>query len=70
MEKVFITLTGTKYYFGNDFLKQGMKLRLEKEPDNDYDKEAIKVTYDGVGKIGYVANSPYTVIGESIGSVK
>lgn len=66
MEKVFITLTGTKYYFGNDFLKQGMKLRLEKEPDNDYDKEAIKVTYDGVGKIGYVANSPYTVIGESI----
>lgn len=66
MEKVFITLTGTKYYFGNDFLKQGMKLRLEKETDNDYDKEAIKVTYDGVGKIGYVANSPYTVIGESI----
>ena len=43
-----------------------MKLRLEKETDNDYDKEAIKVTYDGLGKIGYVANSSYTVIGESI----
>ena len=43
MAKVFITLTGTKHYFGNDFLKKGTKIRLEKEPDNEYDKEAIKV---------------------------
>lgn len=66
MAKVFITLTGTKYYFGNDFLEKGMKVRLEKEPDNEYDREAIKVTYEGLGKIGYVANSSYTVIGESM----
>ena len=66
MTKVFITLTGTKHYFGNDFLEKGMKIRLGKEPDNEYDKEAIKVTYKGLGKIGYVANSPYTVIGESM----
>ena len=46
MAKIFITLTGTKHYFGNDFLEKGMKIRLEKEPDNEYDKEAIKVTYD------------------------
>lgn len=65
MAKIFITLTGTKHYFGNDFLEKGMKIRLEKEPDNEYDKEAIKVTYEGLGKIGYVANSSYTVIGES-----
>ena len=39
MAKVFITLTGTKHYFGNDFLKKGKKIRLEKEPDNEYDKE-------------------------------
>lgn len=26
----------------------------------------IKVTYEGLGKIGYVANSSYTVIGESM----
>lgn len=45
MKKVFITLTGTKHYFGNDFLKKDMKIRLEKEPENEYDKEAIKVTY-------------------------
>ena len=61
MAKIFITLTGTKHYFGNDFLEKGMKIRLEKEPDNEYDKEAIKVTYEGLGKIGYVA-----VIGESM----
>ena len=66
MAKVFITLTGTKHYFGNDFLEKGTKIRLEKEPDNEYDKEAIKVTYEGIGKIGYVANSSYTVIGESM----
>ena len=66
MAKVFITLTGTKHYFGNDFLKKGTKIRLEKEPDNEYDKEAIKIIYEGLGKIGYVANSSYTVIGDSM----
>ena len=30
-----------------------------------YDKEAISVNLAGLGKIGYVANSPYTVLGES-----
>ena len=66
MDKVFITLTATKHYFGNDFLEKGMKVKLEKEPDNEYDKEAIKITYEGLGKIGYAANSFYTVIGDSI----
>ena len=64
MAKIFITLTGTKHYFGSDFLKEGMKLKLTKEPDNEYDKEAIKVTFEGLGKIGYVANSAYTVLGD------
>ena len=39
---------------------------LEKEPDNEYDKEAIQVKMKGMGKIGYVANSPYTIIGDSM----
>jgi len=64
--KAFFTLTGTKYYYGNDYLKAGMKLQLKKEPDNEHDKEAIMVMVDGLGKVGYVANSPYTVIGESM----
>ena len=66
MAKVFITLTGTKYYHGNEFLKPGMKVKLIKEPDNQYDKEAIRVSMKGIGDIGHVANSPYTVIGDSI----
>ena len=43
-----------------------MKGKLEKEPDNEYDKEAIQVKMKGLGKIGYVANSPFTVKGESM----
>lgn len=64
--KAFFTLTGTKHYYGSDFLKLGMKLELKKEPDNEYDREAITVNVDGLTQIGYVANSPYTVIGESM----
>lgn len=32
-----------------------MKLKLVKEPDNSYDKDAIAV-YIGSDKVGYVAN--------------
>ena len=63
--KIWFTLTGTNHYLGSDFLEKGMKVRLEKEPDNRHDREAIKVLLDGVGHIGYVANSPWTVLGES-----
>ena len=64
--KAFFTLTGTKHYYGSDFLKPGMKLELKKELDNEYDREAIAVNIDGLSQVGYVANSPYTVIGESM----
>lgn len=64
--KAFFTLTGTKHYYGSDFLKPGMKLELKKESDNEYDREAIAVNIDGLSQVGYVANSPYTVIGESM----
>lgn len=66
MSKIYFTLTGTKHYYGQDFLKKGMKIYLEKERDNEYDKEAIKATCEGLGKIGYIANSSYTVIGDSM----
>lgn len=39
---------------------------MVKEPDNKVDKEAIKVEMEGLGLVGYVANSPYTVPGESM----
>ena len=65
MKKIYFTITGTKYRYGHDFLKPGMKVYLKKEPENEYDKEAIAVTMPGLAQIGYVANSTYTVKGES-----
>ena len=65
MKRIFFTLTGTNHYYRTDFLKKGMKIRLKKEPDNEHDKEAICAELKGLGKIGYVANSTYTVIGDS-----
>ena len=66
MKKIYVTLTGTKYRYGTDFLEPGMKVKLVKEPDNDYDKEAIKVMMKGMGQLGYVANSWRTIIGDSL----
>lgn len=65
MSSIYFTITGMNHYYGSDFLKKGMKVKLVKEPDNEYDKEAIRVEMKGLGKIGYVANSPHTVIGAS-----
>ena len=65
MKNIYFTITGMNHYYGSDFLEKNMKVKLVKEPDNEYDKEAIRVELKGLGKIGYVANSPYTVIGES-----
>lgn len=66
MKKTFITVTGTKYFHGKDFLEPQMTVKLVKDPDNEHDAEAIKAELEGVGQIGHVANSPYTVIGESM----
>ena len=65
MDKIYFTIAGASHYYGSDFLKPDMKVRLIKEPDNEYDREAIRVELEGLGKIGYVGNSPYTLIGES-----
>lgn len=66
MEKTYFTITGTYYKYGSDYIEPDMLVSLKKEPDNEYDSEAIKVEMKGLGQIGYVANSPYTVIGESL----
>lgn len=66
MEKMYFTIAGCNHYFGNEFMKKGMKVKLVKEPDNEFDKEAIQVKVKGLGKCGYVANSSFTVKGESM----
>ena len=65
MNKMFFTIAGTQFYHGKDFFEKNMKVKLVKEPDNPFDKEAILVKLEGLGDVGHVANSPYTVIGES-----
>ena len=62
---MFFTIAGTQFYHGKDFFEKDMKVKLVKEPDNPFDKEAILVKLEGLGDVGHVANSPYTVIGES-----
>jgi hypothetical protein len=65
MKKIFFTITGIKHFYGKSLFEPEMTVRLVKEPDNKYDREAIKAEMEGLGRIGYVANSPYTVKGES-----
>lgn len=64
-DKIYFTIAGVNHYYGSDFMEKNMRVKLVKEPDNEYDNEAIKVEMEGLGKVGYVANSHYTVKGES-----
>ncbi len=65
-KKIYFTATGLVQRLPDtEFLKPGMKVELEKEPDNEWDREAIKIKMPGLGQIGYVANSVRTVVGES-----
>ena len=66
MAKTYFTLTGTRHYYGVEFMEPGMTVMLVKDPENEFDKEAIKVKMEGLGQVGFVANSPYTVQGESL----
>lgn len=66
MEKMYFTIAGTHHHYGQEFFEPKMEVKLVKEPDNEYDREAIKVELEGLGLVGHVANSPYTVMGESM----
>ena len=52
MEELYFTITGCSHYFGSDFMEKGMKVKLEKEPDNEYDKIGDKTK----GKVAFVVN--------------
>ena len=53
------TITGRQFYRNNIDLTPGLPLKLVKEQDNEFDKDAIAV-YAQDEKIGYVANNDYT----------
>ena len=57
----FITITGLNHYYGKKPFEIGRVFKIIKEPDNDYDNEAICAFLPFIEKIGYVANSTNTV---------
>ena len=57
-KKKLITITGS-YFYDNPKFEKGMKFKLIKEPDNEFDGDAIAVYLDDV-KVGYVANNTRT----------
>lgn len=61
-KELYITITGLKYYYGTTPFKVGNWLTLKKDPDNSFDKEAIEVIAPFLERVGFVANSPYTVL--------
>lgn len=61
MKDQFITITGMAHYYGMVPFKVGNKIKCIKEPENIYDSEAIRCELKHIGKVGYVANSPFTV---------
>lgn len=59
--EMYTTIVGLKHYEGNKAFKIGSIVKLVKEPDNDYDLEAIACESKYIGKTGYIANSAKTV---------
>lgn len=57
----FITITGIDHYYGKKPFEVGRVFKIIKEPDNEYDDEAICAFLPFIEKIGYVANSTRTI---------
>ena len=61
MKSMFITITGQNNYLGMKPFKVGRIVKIVKEPENQYDQDAIRVELPFIDTIGYVANSVNTV---------
>ncbi len=60
-EPCFVTINCLDMFYGKKPFVIGRVVRLIKEPENEYDKEAIGVYLPFIDRIGYVANSVKTV---------
>ncbi len=60
MKDYYITITGMNHYYGLAPFSIGKILKCYKEPENPFDNEAIAVKIKDIGRVGYVANTPYT----------
>lgn len=48
MSEIYFTITGTSHQHGQKFIEPKMRVKLVKEPDNEYDSEAVKVEMPGI----------------------
>ncbi len=61
MADYYVTITGINHYYEKTPFQINRTIQLVKEPDNEYDSEAIRAVLPYIGTIGYVANSTNTV---------
>ncbi len=61
-QEIRLTVVGIYKYKGRFPFSAGRQLICSKEPDNRFDKKAIKVLDVGNTKVGYIANSSSTVL--------
>ena len=59
----YVTITGFDHYYDLTPFKISNLIRCSKEPDNQYDGEAIRCSLPQIGTVGYLANSPSTLAG-------
>lgn len=60
---VYVTVVGFKSFFYLKPFVIGNVLCCVKDPGNEYDHDAIRVTLPVVGTVGYLSNSPATAAG-------
>ncbi|WP_323735953.1 HIRAN domain-containing protein [Methanosphaera sp. ISO3-F5] len=60
-KELYFTINAVNMFHGIKPYKIGSIIKLVKEPENDYDMEAIRIELRYAGKSGYVANSVKTV---------
>lgn len=58
---IYFTVNGVNHFHGIKVFKINSLMKLVKEPENNYDDEAIRVELRYAGPSGYVANSVKTV---------
>ena len=60
-DDTLIKIAGTSFYNNTHLIRQGSIIDLIAESENEHDRDAIRVEFNG-NTIGYVANSPRTLI--------
>jgi tetratricopeptide (TPR) repeat protein len=60
-DDALICITGTQFYQGLEPFSEGLVVDLVRDSENEHDPDAVRVEVGGMA-LGYVANSPHTMI--------